>query len=89
MKIECPVCCREGYAQVRGKNVMIQHYQGFECGKRIYQYHKVPYAQFQELQVNASKKSASKEPENSGVLVRRVGFEPTNPYGIGASGLRL
>jgi len=23
------------------------------------------------------------------IIVREVGFEPTNPYGIGASGLRL
>ena len=62
MKIDCPICGKMGFVQVRGKNVMIQHYQGFEGGKRIYQYHKVPYEQFQELQVNAtaSKESTSK-----------------------------
>jgi hypothetical protein len=28
-------------------------------------------------------------PETERLLVREVGFEPTNPYGTGASGLRI
>jgi hypothetical protein len=55
----------------------------------MYQYHKVSYEQFQKLQVNASKKSASKNPEKQLDLVRGVGFEPTNLCRIGASVLRL
>ena len=29
------------------------------------------------------------KPDKSSKMVRRVGFEPTNPYGTAASGLRL
>ena len=80
MKIDCPICGKMGFVQVRGKNVMIQHYQGFEGGKRIYQYHKVPYAQFQELQViaDASKKSASKKMQvKESSLSREAAFKWT------------
>ena len=89
MKALCPVCNIEGFLQVRGSNAMIQHYVGFKDGKRIYQYHKVDA---QALQVNASKPLQVKTVDLSCETakgVRRVGFEPTNPCGIGASVLRL
>ena len=41
MKTLCPVCHVEGVLQVRGNSARIQHYLGFENGKRIYQYHRV------------------------------------------------
>ena len=41
MKIECPVCHVIGLLQQRGNSYRVQHYQGFENGKRVYQYHKV------------------------------------------------
>jgi hypothetical protein len=55
VKIECPTCGIAGFLQVRGTNVMVQHYQGFRDNKRMYTYHKIPYELFQSLQVNASK----------------------------------
>ena len=54
-KIECPTCGVSGFLQVRGTNVMVQHYQGFRDNKRVYSYHRVPYELFQNLQVSASK----------------------------------
>ncbi len=42
MKTECPVCHREGFAEKRGSNVRIKHYVGYENGKRIYCYHRIP-----------------------------------------------
>ena len=33
--------------------------------------------------------NSSNKPEKNGKMVRGVGFEPTNPYGTAASGLRL
>jgi hypothetical protein len=41
MKFECPVCGIVGILQQRGNSNRVQHYQGFENGKRIYLYHKV------------------------------------------------
>jgi hypothetical protein len=97
MKSICPVCGNSGFLQVRGKNTMIQHYAGFQNGRRLYTYHKVPYEYLQvngasNLQVNSVKTLQVKDVDLSreaAKRVRRVGFEPTNPYGIGASGLRL
>ena len=61
-KIECPICGISGFLQVRGTNVMVQHYPGFKDNKRIYTYHKVPYSLFENLQVNASKTKQVNEP---------------------------
>ena len=33
--------------------------------------------------------NVSNNPDEDSKMVRRVGFEPTNPYGTAASGLRL
>jgi len=55
LKARCPDCGIGGFLQVRGRNVMIQHYAGFRDGKRIYTYHKIPLETLEELQVNASK----------------------------------
>ena len=41
MKIECPICHVQGVLQQRGNSSRIQHYVGFENGKRIYLYHKI------------------------------------------------
>jgi hypothetical protein len=50
MKVECPVCHVDGVLQQRGNSSRIQHYVGFENGKRIYQYHSV-----KGMEVNGSK----------------------------------
>ena len=47
MKVECPVCHVQGILQQRGSSKRIQHYAGYQDGKRAYQYHK--------LEVNGSK----------------------------------
>lgn len=47
MKTECPQCGIVGTLQQRGNSYRVQHYHGFENGKRIYQYHK--------MEVNGSK----------------------------------
>jgi DnaJ-class molecular chaperone len=49
MKIECPVCHVQGLLQQRGNSYRVQHYQGFENGKRLYQYHKID-----NMEVNGS-----------------------------------
>lgn len=41
MKIVCPTCGVSGVLQLRGNSRRIQHYAGFENGKRIYRYHRV------------------------------------------------
>ena len=59
MKVECPICHVQGFALVRGRNVIIQHYIGYHEGKRIYQYHRIPYETFQMLQVSVSKNASN------------------------------
>ena len=79
MKVECPVCRNMGYLQVRGRNVMIQHYVGFRDNKRVYEYHKVPYEEYQRLQVNASKSLQVNSLDSSPIcekVVGPLGFEP-------------
>ena len=88
MKAICPICKVKGFVQVRGKNVMIQHYEGFRNNKRMYRYHRVPYAFFEqlELQVNASKTVQVKNYEisfnieKSPSVAGGVGFEPTTKW---------
>jgi hypothetical protein len=78
MKFRCPECGIEGFIQVRGRNVMIQHYVGFRDGKRIYTYHKIPFEMLEGLQVNASKNMQVNEPEsvyNCENMVARERFE--------------
>jgi hypothetical protein len=55
MKMTCPECGYAGFVQVRGSNVLIQHYKGYKDSKRSYEYHKIPYELYQKMQVNASK----------------------------------
>ena len=50
MKVECPVCHVQGVLQQRGKSSRIQHYVGFQNGKRVYLYHKTV-----GMEVNGSK----------------------------------
>jgi hypothetical protein len=50
MKVKCPVCGFVGILQQRGNSYRVQHYQGFENGKRSYLYHKVS-----NMEVNGSK----------------------------------
>jgi hypothetical protein len=50
MKLECPQCGIVGTLQQRGNSYRVQHYQGFENGKRSYLYHKVS-----SMEVNGSK----------------------------------
>ena len=87
MKAICIVCGKIGVLQQRGNSRRIQHYIGFESGKRIYQYHKMEVVEVMEVKT-VEVKNRDLSPKGR-ELVRRVGFEPTNPYGIGASGLRL
>jgi hypothetical protein len=39
MKVECPVCYKEGILEVRGNSQRVLHYRGFVNGKRIYERH--------------------------------------------------
>ncbi len=81
MKAVCPICKVEGFVQVRGKNVMIQHYEGFQNNKRRYSYHKVPYAFFEQLQVNASKTVQVKNPEFKPISEKPFFVEPRAGFG--------
>ena len=79
MKVKCPTCGIAGFVQVRGTNVMVQHYQGFRENRRIYSYHKIPYELYQNLQVNASKNMQVNDSESSPnhkLEMRSPGFEP-------------
>lgn len=83
MKVVCPVCRNMGYLQVRGRNVMIQHYVGFKDNKRVYEYHKVPYEEYQRLQVNASKGLQVNSLDSSSVceiVAGGVGFAPATKW---------
>ena len=79
MKVKCPTCGIEGFAQIRGRNVMIQHYTGYKDGKRIYCYHKISYELWETMQVNASKNmqvNNSESSPNHKLEMRSPGFEP-------------
>jgi hypothetical protein len=90
MKALCPICNIEGFLEQRGSNARIKHYLGFENGKRKYQYHTVELSKVipvdSQIVLGINKTDLSPKGEN---MVRRVGFEPTNPCGIRASVLRL
>jgi hypothetical protein len=60
MKIKCPICNIEGLLQQRGNSYRVQHYQGFENGKRSYLYHKLS-----KMEVNGSKNVGVKEADLS------------------------
>ena len=80
MKIECPVCHVQGVLQQRGRSRRVQHYVGFENGRRIYLYHKV-----KGMEVSGSNGSKSVEVNKAcsdifnGIVAGGVGFEPTTP----------
>ncbi len=90
MKVICSVCGTEGFLEKRGSSARVKHYLKFENGKRKYRYHTVDYQKLipidsqNNLGINKQDLSPFGAKE-----VRRVGFEPTNPCGIGASVLRL
>ena len=63
MKVECPVCHVEGLLQQRGNSYRVQHYQGFENGKRTYLYHKID-----RMEVNGSKLVEVKSGKNELIL---------------------
>jgi hypothetical protein len=60
MKVKCPVCGIVGILQQRGNSYRVQHYRGFENGKRSYQYHKVS-----SMEVNGSKNMEVNTEESS------------------------
>ncbi len=72
--------------ELRGSNARIKHYISYENGKRKYVIHSVF---IEQLGINGNQKLGIKTPEELPKMVRGVGFEPTNLYRIGASGLRL
>ncbi len=66
MKVLCPVCHIEGLLQQRGNSSRVQHYVGFENGRRIYQYHSVKG--MEENGSNGSKLLEVKEGGNVRIL---------------------
>jgi hypothetical protein len=75
MKIRCPICGIDGLLQQRGNSYRVQHYQGYENGKRLYLYHKV--------EVNGSKLLEVKKAKNeliSGNVAPPIGFEPMTDW---------
>ena len=80
MKTKCSICGEQGIIEKRGKSVRIVHY-AYLSGKRVFSKHTVTMG-------TDGNNMGTKNPEASSI-VRRVGFEPTNPCGIGASVLRL
>jgi hypothetical protein len=55
MKIQCPVCGLKGHLQVRGNSARVQHYKGYENGKRKYIWHKIEGELLEYLVVTGSK----------------------------------
>ena len=100
MKIKCEICGNVGQLQHLSKNYYrVKHYLGSIDGKLKFEYHKQSF-QYVERILNESKPEKKIDPidlksidlklkDSSSNQVRGVGFEPTNPYGIAASGLRL
>ena len=82
MKVECSVCHVKGVLQQRGNSCRIQHYVGFENGKRIYLYHKV-----RAMEVNHGSNGSKLLEVNdvgSGILLRNrappKGLEPLTDW---------
>jgi hypothetical protein len=78
MKVKCPVCGIVGTLQQRGNSYRVQHYQGFESGKRSYQYHKVS-----SMKVNGSKSMEVKKDDNELILRKEappIGLEPMTDW---------
>ena len=95
MKIKCPICGIEGFLEKRGNSYRVKHYKGYVDGKRIYVIHSLSKEHIAVLGIKGldgnqwESNFGNKKPQNKALLVRGVGFEPTNPYGTAASGLRL
>ena len=99
MKIVCEICGNMGQLQHLSKNYYrVKHYLGSVDGKLKFEYHR---QSFQYVQgILRQNKTSGIDPidlksidlklkDSSFNQVRGVGFEPTNPCGIAASGLRL
>ncbi len=85
MKAKCPICGNLGILEVRGNSQRIIHYKRYTDGKRVYEKHTIMGINGNKFTgINTHKTRPKLESE-----VRGVGFEPTNPFGIGASVLRL
>ena len=96
MKVKCPICGIEGHLQVRGNSARVGHYQGYSGRTRIVKWHRVDKDTLSHLvnsgnqtMENGNKNVVIKKANLGSKMVRGVGFEPTNPCGIAASGLRL
>ena len=93
MRIVCEMCGKIGYLQHIGKNYYrVRHYERLDpkSKKPVFTYHQQSLDYIKSIidqtgQTNIDPKRLNLDSN----LVRRVGFEPTNPYGIAASGLRL
>ncbi len=60
-KIVCPTCGVQGYLQTRRNSMRVQHYLGYEQGKRKYNYHKITREYLESVEVN--EQNGSKLPE--------------------------
>jgi hypothetical protein len=89
MKALCQVCGIEGFLEKRGNNFRIKHYIGCADGRRKYITHPVSVETPLSMGINGNQNMGIKKLNLDSIMVRGVGFEPTNPYGIAASGLRL
>jgi hypothetical protein len=63
MKIQCPVCGLKGHLQVRGNSARVQHYKGYENGKRKYIWHKIEGELLEYLVVTGSKSLVVNNPD--------------------------
>ena len=75
MKMNCTVCGKVGILQQRGKSCRMQHYIGFENGKRIYEYHKVG----SKLEVNLMEVKNPDLSRKAKTMAGGEGFEPSTP----------
>jgi hypothetical protein len=76
MKFECSVCGIVGTLQQRGNSYRVQHYVGYENGKRVYLYHKV-----EGMEVNGSKSMEVKKACNGIFLGKEAPPKGCIPHG--------
>ena len=73
-KIECPQCGTVGLLQTRGNSQRIQHYIGFQDGKRVYSYHRLDVIGSKPVEVNDLNLGSNPDKVADG-----EGFEPSTP----------